>query len=1382
MKKILLLLLAFPILGTAQGLSGNYVIRSTNTDSNFKTLASALTHIKNVGLAGAVTFSLYDDQNISSTLVVNSLGTTAAKTLTIKPDTGRTIAITGNIGNSNTASLIKLNGTDYVIFDGSNNNTSSRNMTITNTSTANYNNLGEIHSAIFWIASNGTDAATNNIIRNIAFTGSNVDATSSTSAGIVISNNTNMATAETVSNSDTEISNNVFTRMKVGISVLGMTNTLNQNLNINKNIFGSATAANDVVVVSAMRISNAQNASITKNEISGITFAISNEVAASGIYLYNKSIGTKITQNTIKNIKRTSSSGAAIGIEVNIDNTSASNLDITNNIVSGIFTGSSNADDSTNAGHNIYITKGNKINLYYNTVVLNTSQVNLSAGLFISSVSNLSIKNNIFYSTQTTGKPYLIYSSVNHSVITLLNYNAYFAKTTATKIGKLVGTDYATFTNWQTALSPSGKETKSIDTEPKFTSDFHLVKDATNTPFHAKGNPIANITTDIDNEDRDTATPDIGADEIFLCEQGDQTSYGINEWRGYVYKWTGNPPPTIAATPDPNTTTYVGYVTEDAIFDRNVVAGNVTGKTANICGTAPNDKFFVRYKMQLNITEAGIYNLTVGADDGYRLYVDGTLVTDINNWNTHNYISSGTNKQLTAGNHLLVLEYFENISDSRVSFSYGLIKGDTSLPFGINEWNVYAFTSVLVDNNLFPIPTNSYAGSYVEKNLNIKTEDNWNKATSPSNVTNTGYKGAPIPKDDYTLSYRRIGFPCGRYSIEIANCDDNVRVLINDTPVYTAGHNVNDNTPESATNIGNYFALNESSKVEIIFKEYQGDARLTLSFKDNPVNYDGSIAPPSGSSIIVNSDLRLTSNLEVCSCTVAAGKTITVPENILLTVKENTIVNTGGKIIIENNGAFLQTNDNGTYTGAGIADSFEFNRTTTPISKFDFTFWSSPVAGFTLYKLSPTTLADKYQYYEPGVGWKTHMNGAKVMDPGIGYNVRGPQENATDKPQIYNAKFIGIPNNGVVTVPVKKTGTGGTTSNLIGNPYPSAIDAGAFYLANKDLIKGTFYFWTHAIPLSTIPDANGRYKYSNSNYISYNITGGTGAVDPATCKSCGGQKSEGFIPSGQGFIVEAKTSGDLKFTNALRLKTANNNKFSKPSNTKKEDVAMERNRVWLNMKNETGIYSEILLGYITGATNDLDEAYDGTSYATGTSLYSLLDNKKMVIQGRDLATPLENEIIPLGFISGEASEYTIGIESFDGFFSAVKVLLKDKVTNTTTNLKEGRYTFTTDKGTFNERFELSFAGKTLGVDSPLPETEIEKGISVYKKQNQIEVTSTDDYIQSIQVYDLLGKTIYTKTAINNNTFSTGDLRTRNQVVIVKIQTENNSEITKKILL
>ena len=128
---------------------------------------------------------------------------------------------------------------------------------------------------------------------------------------------------------------------------------------------------------------------------------------------------------------------------------------------------------------------------------------------------------------------------------------------------------------------------------------------------------------------------------------GDQTSYGINTWIGYVYATIGtaNPPADAFTVP------YKGYVTEPEIFYQDWAANGPSG--ANICGTY-TDRFAIRFKMQKNFT-SGYYTFTVGGDDGYRLSLDGGATFPLANWTDHGYGTSTSAVYYLSGNTNLIL-------------------------------------------------------------------------------------------------------------------------------------------------------------------------------------------------------------------------------------------------------------------------------------------------------------------------------------------------------------------------------------------------------------------------------------------------------------------------------------------------------------------------------------------------------------------------------------------------------------------------------------------------------------------------------------------------------------------------------------------------------
>ncbi|MDQ7959182.1 hypothetical protein [Flavobacterium lindanitolerans] len=703
--------------------------------------------------------------------------------------------------------------------------------------------------------------------------------------------------------------------------------------------------------------------------------------------------------------------------------------------------------------------------------------------------------------------------------------------------------------------------------------------------------------------------------------------------------------------------------------------------------------------------------------------------------------------------------------------------------FGNNAWNVYGYNV----GSMTPALAN-YAGYYTQNTLGLNTQDmannGWNNETSPS--YSAGWTGCPVRVDDFTMVHKRKGFPCGKYQLSMDNWDDETRVYVNGTVVfYNSGWSGSNPTP---TVVGTY-ALDSNSTIEVVTREVGGYANVKLSLTAINATYNGTSwsTSPEGASIVIDGDLQLNSNLNVCSCKVNPNKTLKVNPGVNLLVQNEVVVAPTANFIVENNASLIQVNDNASNSG-----KVTVRRNTTPVTRYDFTYWSSPVAAadWTLRDLSPNTLADKYlSYNAAGNGWVTEMNGAAAMQTGKGYIVRAPQQYSLTAPVIFETKFIGAPNNGVKKIDAKV----GTTlkSNLIGNPYPSAISADKFYEANKGTIKGTFYFWTHNIAVSSTPDANGVYNYNPASYISYNATGATGNGDTSNCTTCGNNPSNKFkgnIASGQGFFVEAKNSGNIVFNNAMRVtESTGNGQFyrsnpnaiqSSENGNGEEETVIEKNRLWLNITNAAGAYNEILVGYVTGATNSMDDDYDGITYASGTALYSLLDANKLVIQGRSLPFSTA-DVVPLGYMAATAGDYSIGIESVDGLFENQKVFLVDRLTGTVHNIKNDRYYFSTTAGTFNSRFEIRYVNEALGIDTPKVNA---NDIIVYKKGDQIAIKADNFTIDTVQVLDLTGKEIFFKKGVNNNEFTTTGINVGTQVVVAKITLDDNQTVSKKVIM
>jgi gliding motility-associated-like protein len=155
----------------------------------------------------------------------------------------------------------------------------------------------------------------------------------------------------------------------------------------------------------------------------------------------------------------------------------------------------------------------------------------------------------------------------------------------------------------------------------------------------------------------------------------DQNFYPQGFWRGYFYTWTPSISGTITdATNEDifNPNNYVGYIAEDSLsFDYNW--GNNNSAPSNlpdsnkVCGSY-RDFFSIRMRRRINF-EAGYYLIGGGADDGFRLSLDGGATWLINDWSDHAYRGSIQNNacgvQLSEGVRDVVVEFYENKTDAR---------------------------------------------------------------------------------------------------------------------------------------------------------------------------------------------------------------------------------------------------------------------------------------------------------------------------------------------------------------------------------------------------------------------------------------------------------------------------------------------------------------------------------------------------------------------------------------------------------------------------------------------------------------------------------------------------------------------------------------------
>ena len=420
-------------------------------------------------------------------------------------------------------------------------------------------------------------------------------------------------------------------------------------------------------------------------------------------------------------------------------------------------------------------------------------------------------------------------------------------------------------------------------------------------------------------------------------------------------------------------------------------------------------------------------------------------------------------------------------------------------------------------------------------------------------------------------------------------------------------------------------------------------------------------APDSATTAFITANFTANSDLFACNLTVNNNASVLIPQGYNVVLSGALTVGSGSTFTLENETNLTQTVSASAAVNTG---KIVVKEVTPPLMRQDYALFSSPVIGQQLQAFSPNTLSNRFYTYTPSsnVYSVVASPSATTFATGKGYLIRTPNNHPTT-PTIWTASYEGTPFNGTLTLPV----TSGTY-NAVGNPYPSAIDADMFFDVNG--LSEALYFYRKT---------NGT---SSSAYATYTKAGGVSSSGVVGGNSSNDLKPNGIIAVGQGFIAKSASS-TISFTNAMRVNSGAGVQLRR---------IVERHRVWLSMTNTTGFFSQTLVAYMTGATNGLDAGIDGRFFNDSqTAFTSLISGQEYSIQGRQLPF-ISSDVVALGFKTELAGTYSINLDAVDGMFLTSEVIyLKDKLTNTYTNMRSGSYTFSSTAGVFNDRFELRFA-------------------------------------------------------------------------------------------
>ncbi len=324
--------------------------------------------------------------------------------------------------------------------------------------------------------------------------------------------------------------------------------------------------------------------------------------------------------------------------------------------------------------------------------------------------------------------------------------------------------------------------------------------------------------------------------------------------------------------------------------------------------------------------------------------------------------------------------------------------------------------------------------------------------------------------------------------------------------------------------------------------------------------------------------------------------------------------------------------------------------------------------------------------------------------------------------------FSGTVNNGTVgPIDLPRTNLGW---NLIGNPYPSAIDWNAATGWTKNNVGNSIYVWNGEL---------GQYATWNG-----------------TSQTNGGSR---YIPMGQGFFVQASSAGaSIAMNNNVRV-------HNSVAFMKNEDLA---NIIRIKVVNSKSS-DESVIAIRPEVMDEFDYQFDATKLrgdASAPQLYTKKAETEAVICAYSDLFKVFGQ-----FVYFEPAEYAEHVLIYTHTLdeSGVPVLF-DHVAGATI-YPNVPYTFTPTTQNISKRFEFIKVSPTSVSKST------NSSIMVWESNGTLYIDNLgDEILKEVKVFDMQGKLVYTST---DNKFWLRDVTSA--MYVVRIQTDK-SLINKKIFI
>jgi 6-phosphogluconolactonase (cycloisomerase 2 family) len=460
------------------------------------------------------------------------------------------------------------------------------------------------------------------------------------------------------------------------------------------------------------------------------------------------------------------------------------------------------------------------------------------------------------------------------------------------------------------------------------------------------------------------------------------------------------------------------------------------------------------------------------------------------------------------------------------------------------------------------------------------------------------------------------------------------------------------------------------------------------------------------------------------------------------------------------------TTNNSTFTIAGVmkdgTTSTPQDITFTDINTLDGDGTTSPitVSGRWLARIS--NALTWFRFFDPAV---------ETFLPGEGYNMKGT--GGSDGSSTQNYSFVGIPNAGDYSLTIDDV-----RLYLVGNPYPSALDADQFLLDNASAIGGTIYYY----------ESGGENTHLSEDY-----TGGYATYNGVTGVPFGAGKTPGqYVPVAQSFFVNRDvtnslgsgtpgTSATINFNNGQRdfiAEGATSVVFSREENTRTSGPVIKLGMEFEVDATQT-FYRQIAVGFV-GATRNFEDGLDAQMFGREPTDFAFTVEDRtgpyVIIGIEDFSTSAE---IPLQVYLDSNRDVTFSVDQTD--LGTQKIYLNDYQEGISHEIHETAQQLSINTGTYLDRFTISFQiPASLGTD----DLGLSNNLRIFNETvtELLTVESESLLLEEVIVFNILGQQVLNqKSETTTSQIQLKSSEMKAGIYIVQVKTDRGI-LNKKIVI